>query len=171
MPTQFATRKWGLWVQGSILSYRSLITGLKVNLSLRRKGRFRIKYCMLFVWVFMWFTVQSRVYCTWECLIFQKIATEFPNYRNRLFCVFSSCLPNAVLHFDGSRAGVRAIDDINEGTEVEFYVPVCVWVLTCTNSCRLNLCHAMTVCWCDVCDIELFVTFAKSSGLCDFFSR
>ncbi|KAG0600003.1 hypothetical protein M758_11G000200 [Ceratodon purpureus] len=29
-----------------------------------------------------------------------------------------SCLPNAVLHFDGNRAAVRAVDDIHEGTEI-----------------------------------------------------
>lgn len=39
-------------------------------------------------------------------------------------CIISSCLPNAVLHFDGSRAAVRALDDIKEGTEVKFCVPV-----------------------------------------------
>lgn len=36
-------------------------------------------------------------------------------------CLLSSCVPNAVLHFDGNRAALRALEDTQEGTEVRFY--------------------------------------------------
>ena len=47
-----------------------------------------------------------------------------------------NCLPNAVLQFDESRTGVRAIDDINEGTEITIS---CVELATSTTSRRKAL--------------------------------
>jgi hypothetical protein len=37
--------------------------------------------------------------------------------------LYSSCSPNAVLHFDGKHAVVRALENINKGTEVQLNYP------------------------------------------------
>jgi hypothetical protein len=49
--------------------------------------------------------------------------------------LYSSCSPNAVLHFDGKHAVVRALENINKGTEVNS--------ITLEHSVGLNLLHAM----------------------------
>jgi SET and MYND domain-containing protein len=81
----------------------------------------------------------TKDFCRFACNAHTICDEEMRPLGTGLYPVISiinhSCSPNAVLHFDGKHAVVRALENINKGTEVNS--------ITLEHSVGLSLLHAM----------------------------